>query len=82
MRSNTTSSRHAPVALPAAAFLFVDIVGFTAFTEERGDAAAAQLAWRLRLGVEHELCADAHVVKMIGDAVMVRIADPAEAVAA
>lgn len=71
-----------PVALPAAAFLFVDIVSFTAFTEERGDAAAASLAWRLRLGVEEQLGADAHVVKTLGDAVMVRIADPAEAAAA
>src|SRR5438552_2723135 len=30
-----------PVELPAAAFLFVDIVSFTAYTEAHGDAAAA-----------------------------------------
>jgi adenylate cyclase len=71
-----------PVELPAAAFLFVDIVSFTAYTEAHGDAAAAVLAWRLRLGVEEQLGADAHVVKSLGDAVMVRIADPAEAIAA
>jgi class 3 adenylate cyclase len=70
-----------PVQLAAAAFLFVDVVAFTAFTEEHGDASAAQLAWRLRLGVEEQLGTDAHVVKTLGDAVMVRIADPAEAVA-
>ena len=71
-----------PVELPAAAFLFVDVVSFTAYTETHGDAAAAALAWRLRLGVEEQLGADAHVVKSLGDAVMVRIADPADAAAA
>jgi class 3 adenylate cyclase len=76
-----TGDATAPVALPAAAFLFVDIVSFTAFTEEHGDTSAAQLAWRLRLGVEEQLGTDAHVVKTLGDAVMVRIADAAEAVA-
>jgi len=70
-----------PVELPAAAFLFADIVSFTAYTETHGDAAAAALAWRLRLGVEEQLGADAHIVKTLGDAVMVRIADPAGAAA-
>jgi class 3 adenylate cyclase len=69
-----------PVPLPDAAFLFADIAGFTAFTEQHGDAAAASLAWRLRLGVERQLGHDAHVVKTLGDAVMVRVGDPAEAV--
>ena len=76
------SGEQAPVALPEAAFLFVDIAGFTAFTEIEGDARAAELAWRLRLGVEAQLGHDAHVVKTLGDAAMVRIADPAEAAAA
>jgi adenylate cyclase len=71
-----------PVPLPEAAFLFADIAGFTAFTELRGDSAAADLAWQLRLGVERQLGHDAHVVKTLGDAVMVRVADPAEAVEA
>ncbi len=71
-----------PVPLPEAAFLFADVAGFAAFTEIRGDADAAALAWRLRLGVEEQLGHDAHVVKTLGDAVMVRIADPAEAAAA
>ncbi|MDQ3935906.1 MAG: hypothetical protein M3340_14895, partial [Actinomycetota bacterium] len=70
------------VPLPEAAFLFADIVGFTAYTEIHGDAQAAELAWRLRLGVEGQLGHDAHVVKTLGDAVMARIADPAEAAAA
>ncbi len=71
-----------PVPVSHAAFLFADIVGFTAYTEVHGDARAAELAWRLRIGVEHALCADSHVVKTLGDAVMVRVADPAEASAA
>jgi class 3 adenylate cyclase len=73
--------RHAAVRVGDAAFLFADIVGFTAFTEAHGDARAAELAWRLRLGVERQLGTDAHVVKTLGDAVMVRVADPAEAAA-
>jgi adenylate cyclase len=70
------------VPLPEAAFLFADIAGFTAYTEIHGDEAAAELAWRLRLGVEGQLGHDAHVVKTLGDAVMARIGDPAEAAAA
>jgi adenylate cyclase len=76
------STTAAPVELPAAAFLFADVVSFTAYTEEHGDAAAARLASRLRLGVERELGADAHVVKSLGDAVMVRIADAADSACA
>ena len=70
------------IALGEAAFLFADIVGFTAYTEIHGDPRAADLAWRLRLGVEAQLGDDAHVVKTLGDAVMARVADPAEAAAA
>ena|SRR5947209_15964081 len=76
-----TSKTPALSPLPEAAFLFADIAGFTVLTEQHGDAHAAELAWRLRLGVEKQLGHDAHVVKMLGDAVMVRIADPAEAAA-
>jgi adenylate cyclase len=76
------STAPARVALPEAAFLFADIARFTAYTEIHGDARAAELAWRMRLGVEGQLGDDAHVVKTLGDAVMVRIADPAEAAAA
>lgn len=71
-----------PQQVGEAAFLFADIVGFTSYTEAHGDARAAELAWRLRLGVERALCADAHVVKTLGDAVMVRVADAAEAASA
>jgi adenylate cyclase len=84
MRDGATNHHLAPgaVALPDAAFLFADIVGFTAYTEIHGDTLAAELAWRLRLGVEAQLGHDAHVVKTLGDAVMARSADPAEAAAA
>jgi adenylate cyclase len=84
MRQAATTNHPAPgaVALPDAAFLFADIVGFTAYTEIHGDELAAELAWRLRLGVEEQLGHDAHVVKTLGDAVMARIADPADAAAA
>ncbi len=76
------SAALAPVPLSDAAFLFADIAGFTAYTEIHGDVRAAELAWRLRLGVEAQLGHDAHVIKTLGDGVMVRIADPAEAAAA
>jgi class 3 adenylate cyclase len=75
----TTPAR---VPLPEAAFLFADIARFTVFTETHGDARAAELAWRLRLGVEEQLGDDAHVIKTLGDAVMARVGDPAEAAAA
>jgi adenylate cyclase len=70
------------ISLPDAAFLFADVAGFTAYTEIHGDERAAELAWRLRLGVEAQLGHDAHVVKTLGDAVMARIGDPGEAAAA
>ncbi len=70
------------VVLPEAAFLFADLACFTAFTEMHGDARAAESAWRMRLGVEGQLGHDAHIVKTLGDGVMVRFADPAEATAA
>jgi adenylate cyclase len=76
------STTPAQVPLPETAFLFADIARFTVYTEIHGDARAAELAWRMRLGVEEQLGHDAHVIKTLGDAVMVRIADPAEAAAA
>ena len=81
MRGIAHDTAPGAIALPDAAFLFADIAGFTAYTEIHGDARAAELAWRLRLGVEDQLGCDAHVVKTLGDAVMARIGDPAEAAA-
>jgi class 3 adenylate cyclase len=63
-------------------FLFTDLVGFTALTAERGDDGAADVALRFygRVRVllpEH----GAEEIKTIGDAMMVRCNDPAQAVA-
>src|SRR5438552_5720449 len=54
-------------------FLFADLVGFTSFTVRHGDERAADLA----VCFQERVCALAathgcHVVKTIGDAVMVR----------
>lgn len=62
-------------------FVFADMVGFTAFTAEHGDEAAADLATAFclemsRLAARHR----AETIKGIGDAVMVRAADAADAV--
>jgi class 3 adenylate cyclase len=62
-------------------FLFADLVGFTAFTEEHGDDAAADLAETfataaVRLALEHGV----RLVKCLGDAVMLRADDAGEAV--
>jgi adenylate cyclase len=62
-------------------FLFCDLVGFTALTDSEGDerAAAVGAALRVRVG---EVAADhgAEVVKLMGDAAMVRCGDPANAI--
>lgn len=65
----------------AGTFLFADIAGYTALTEAHGDADAAELA----LAFCRELSDVARarggeIVKTIGDAVMVRHADPSQAV--
>jgi len=54
-------------------FLFADLVGFTRFTVKHGDDRAAELA----VSFQERVCALAaslgcHVIKTIGDAVMVR----------
>jgi len=69
------------VATEPHTFLFMDLVGFTALTAERGDEDAAELALRLYDGVRPLLeqhCAEE--VKTIGDAMMVRCEDPQLAV--
>jgi adenylate cyclase len=62
-------------------FLFTDLVGFTALTEANGDDSAAELALdfydRVRcLLPDH----GAEEVKTIGDAIMLRSDDPAQAI--
>ncbi|MBN1530475.1 MAG: adenylate/guanylate cyclase domain-containing protein [Thermoleophilaceae bacterium] len=62
-------------------FVFADLVGYTAHTSERGDAAAADLARQFR----RMMCAlsrdhGARQVKSMGDGVMIWSADAATAV--
>ena len=63
-----------------ATFLFADIAGFTALTEAHGDEEAADLVGRFCDAVRDELPPDSTHVKTIGDAVMLRIPDPAAAI--
>jgi adenylate cyclase len=65
----------------ASTFIFADIAGFTALTEAHGDEAALELIGRFSDAVEAELApiAGEHV-KTIGDAVMLRVPDPADAI--
>ncbi|HEX2086814.1 MAG TPA: adenylate/guanylate cyclase domain-containing protein [Solirubrobacteraceae bacterium] len=65
----------------AATFVFADIAGFTALTEAHGDEEAAQLVDDFCAAVAAELPAiEGTQVKTIGDAIMLRIPDPAAAV--
>jgi class 3 adenylate cyclase/YHS domain-containing protein len=65
----------------AATFLFADIAGFTALTEAHGDEAAIELLVSFSEAVDAQLprIMGEHV-KTIGDAVMVRVPEPADAV--
>ena len=68
-----------PERLPAMSF--VDLVGFTRLTEERGDAAAAELAASLAVLVTRFSREHGGVpVKRLGDGVMVHFREPAGAV--
>ena len=61
--------------------LFLDLVGYTRLTEERGDAAAAALAESLAVLVDRSARAHGGVpVKWLGDGVMVHYRTPAGAV--
>jgi adenylate cyclase len=64
-----------------ATFLFADIAGFTALTEAHGDEEAAALVADFCDRVQSELGGfGATQVKTIGDALMLRIPDPKQAV--
>jgi len=58
------------------AFCFVDLTGFTRYTEEEGDEEALDLVERFLETVEATLPAEALVVKTIGDEVMIVSPDP------
>jgi adenylate cyclase len=63
------------------AMLFLDLVGYTRLTEERGDAAAAALAETLAVLVSRSAGGHGGVpVKWLGDGVMVHFREPAGAV--
>jgi adenylate cyclase len=67
---------------PAPTFVFADLVGYTALTDERGDEAAARVAGEFRrtmcnLSREH----GAWQVKAMGDGVMISAPDPGRAIA-
>jgi class 3 adenylate cyclase len=64
-----------------ATFLFADIAGFTALTEAHGDEQAVQLVEEFADAVQAELPRfDGEYVKAVGDALMLRVPDPAHAV--
>lgn len=66
------------MAAEAQTFLFMDLVGFTALTAERGDDGAADVAIRFYDRVRSLLPGHgANEVKTIGDAMMVHCHDPA-----
>ena len=66
---------------PSATFLFADIAGFTALTEVHGDEEAAEVVAAFCEAVALELPSfGATHVKTIGDALMLRVAEPAQAV--
>lgn len=70
-----------PADAISATFMFADIAGFTALTEAHGDQEAAKLVGDFCDAVEAELPAFGGTqVKTVGDAVMLRIADPRRAV--
>lgn len=58
------------------AFCFVDLTGFTRYTEEEGDEEALDLVERFIETVEATLPSEALVVKTIGDEVMIVSPDP------
>jgi class 3 adenylate cyclase/YHS domain-containing protein len=63
-----------------ATFLFADIAGFTALTEAHGDEHALQLVEDFARAVQVELPRlDGEYVKTIGDALMLRVPDPGDA---
>ena len=73
---DTTRAERAP------AVVFLDLVGYTQLTEERGDQVAAELAGTLSGLVERSSRAHQGApVKWLGDGVMFHFRDPADAVA-
>jgi adenylate cyclase len=69
------------MAASSATFLFADIAGFTALTEAHGDEEAVALVTRFAESVAEALPAvGGQHVKTIGDALMLRVPDPGDAI--
>jgi adenylate cyclase len=67
--------------VPDATFLFADIAGFTALTEAHGDEQAVALVDEFAEAVQRELPpVRGEYVKSVGDALMLRVPDPADAI--
>ena len=79
-RSDAVRQDDVGVTSSPATFIFADIAGFTALTEAHGDLEAAELVVDFACGPRGASIRPARLVKTIGDAVMLRIASPAEAV--
>ncbi len=75
MESDLALSRRHPDRV-SMTFCFVDLAGFTRYTEEEGDEEALDLVERFVETVEATLPADATVVKTIGDEVMIVSPEP------
>src|SRR2546426_10466472 len=74
-------SARGTVSTAPATFVFADIAGFTAMTEAHGDEEAATLVDRFYGEVAEVLPRyGAAQVKSIGDAVMLRVPSPANAI--
>jgi adenylate cyclase len=65
---------------PTGAVVFTDIVGFTEFTAEHGDAQALALLERQEEVVRGTLPSDARIVKDLGDGLMLWFPEPVSAV--
>jgi class 3 adenylate cyclase len=64
-----------------ATFLFADIAGFTALTEAHGDEQAVELVEEFAAAVQTQLPrVEGEHVKTVGDALMLRVPDPGEAI--
>lgn len=63
-----------------ATFVFADIAGFTALAEAHGDEHAARVVDEFCSGVDADLPPGGTRVKSIGDAVMLRVSDPTDAI--
>ncbi|KZE95196.1 pH-sensitive adenylate cyclase [Agromyces sp. NDB4Y10] len=81
-RAVEASGAHAGPARPPA-FAFIDLAGYTAITDQQGDAEAARLARELSSMVDRIVADHAGTpVKWLGDGVMVHFRDPGDAVRA